>query len=1414
MGVSTDNMAQTTRSLQVSRGIAVLSGGIAIVLGSLVLMGWDTHTFALVRVRPVLAPVQPNTALLFVLTGVGLLSFVAQRPRLTIATASAITGVSALTLLEYLFAVDLGLDQLLLTNTIITGVSHPGRMALNTALGFSLIGIALLLLGQSVLKELRPPSGTEHTSSNVATHLPLGAGMLGSLVAALGVVSSFGYLSSPETVYEWSQLTRMSPVTAVGLLVLGVGIVAGSWQKSDNDIDKTSRWFSPLLGVCLATVTLLLWQIVGAREQVHLRQAIHEELYGTRKLLGAELESRLLGLVRMAKRCEYASSPEEAAWEADANLYLQHYPGYSGIAWVDAAFRVKWLVPLAGKDVKNVDLSQEERRRTLLETARDQRRVVVSPILDLLKGGKGFLIAAPIFVENELAGVILGVFRIQKIFDVILEQADREDFTYALFDGKEEIYRSAPLEGQEEEHWGQETALNFHDVAWRLRLWPRRQMLTGASSAVPEVILLVGFLVTGLCMGIVQLEQSTRRQAREVDSINQSLYGEIRVRREVEEALRAREDMYRSLIEQSADAIFITDAQANFLMVNARTCVMTGYSREELLQMNVSDLLFAEDLAQAPLRLNDLHAGGDNVVQMDRRVRRKDGTLFYVESRSKALADGNRQAIVRDITERKRMEETLRESEERFRRAFEDAAIGMALVAPDGRFLRINQSLSQIVGYTERELLAITFQAITHPDDLEADLALMRQMLTGEISTYQMEKRYIHKRGHIIWILLSVSLVRTPSGEPLYFVSQIQDITSRKQMEEMLRRSEERLALALRGTQDILWDWDLVTNDVYYSSHHKALLGSPEGRVPLSSERWISYLHPDDCEKTTQAMHDHLAHKGPYDVEYRLRTKTGKYRWFHSRGEAVWDAAGNPIRMAGSIRDITERKQTEEALREGEERFRRAFDDAAIGMALVDPDGRFLRVNQSLCAMLGYEEHELLATTFQATTHPDDLKNNLQYTRQMLAGERNTYQLEKRYLHKNGDSVWILLGVSLVRDASGAPLYFVSQIQDITIRKRMEKELRASQERFQAFMDNSPAVAFIKDENGRYLYANKMFEQRFRDRFDWRDMADAELWSTELVQQLRENDLKVLTNDGPAEFTEMIPEADGPHPWLSIKFPIQGASGQKLLAGIAIDMMKQKQLEEMLTKQAQELARSNVDLQQFASVASHDLQEPLRKVQTFVDLFLTDYAQTLDPQGRDYLERIAQAAGRMRSLIKDLLMLSRVSTKGQPFVSVDLTQVVREVEVDLETRIQESGGRVEVGELPILEADPTQMHQLLQNLISNALKFHRKEEPPLVKVYRQHQPGAEPSLETRRCCIVVEDNGIGFDEKYLERIFQPFQRLHGRQEYEGTGMGLAICRKIVERHEGQLTAKSAPGRGSTFVITLPLRREPTTRRAA
>ncbi len=236
------------------------------------------------------------------------------------------------------------------------------------------------------------------------------------------------------------------------------------------------------------------------------------------------------------------------------------------------------------------------------------------------------------------------------------------------------------------------------------------------------------------------------------------------------------------------------------------------------------------------------------------------------------------------------------------------------------------------------------------------------------------------------------------------------------------------------------------------------------------------------------------------------------------------------------------------------------------------------------------------------------------------------------------------------------------------------------------------------------------------------------------------------------------------------------------------------------------LERSNRELQEFASIASHDLQEPLRKVQVFGELIESKFGDVLSDEGRDYLNRMRSASKRMQTFIEELLAYSRVTTRAEPFRKVDLRSIIQSVVSDLQVRIDETGGRVHIGEIPILEASPGQMRQLFLNLIGNALKFHG-EEKPVVKVYG-HLAEGEPldkAFAGPYCRIYVEDNGIGFEESQTERIFAPFQRLHGRSRYEGTGMGLAICKKIVDRHGGAITARSAPGEGATFIVTIPLK---------
>jgi len=268
--------------------------------------------------------------------------------------------------------------------------------------------------------------------------------------------------------------------------------------------------------------------------------------------------------------------------------------------------------------------------------------------------------------------------------------------------------------------------------------------------------------------------------------------------------------------------------------------------------------------------------------------------------------------------------------------------------------------------------------------------------------------------------------------------------------------------------------------------------------------------------------------------------------------------------------------------------------------------------------------------------------------------------------------------------------------------------------------------------------------------------------------------------------------------------PIRDAGGRSNGWRITfMDISVRREAEEEQKKYAEKLERSNRELQEFAFIASHDLQEPLRKIQSFSNMVVQQASHLLDETSSDYLMRIQGAAARMQELLRALLKYSRVATETKPFSECNLTEAVQDVISDLDLLIHRTRGKVEVSDLPVIQADTTQIRQLFQNVIGNGLKFHRDGASPIVKIYVV--PG-----DSHTCSIAVEDNGIGFEEEFAMKIFEPFQRLHGRSsKYEGTGMGLAICRKIIRRHGGDIKAKSSPGKGSVFIINLPYRQNET-----
>ena len=370
--------------------------------------------------------------------------------------------------------------------------------------------------------------------------------------------------------------------------------------------------------------------------------------------------------------------------------------------------------------------------------------------------------------------------------------------------------------------------------------------------------------------------------------------------------------------------------------------------------------------------------------------------------------------------------------------------------------------------------------------------------------------------------------------------------------------------------------------------------------------------------------------------------------------------------------------------------------------------------------------------------------------------------------------------------------------------QELEQKLRDSERHFQSWFQDAPVACHEVDRHGVILCVNQAECDLFG--FSAEEMVGHPIWdfmAAEDREKTRTGLLQRIADEQPLVPLEReYQRRDGSSVIMEIhQKRIRDAFGQPTgLRTFLLDITQRKRAEMKLLEQADKLARSNAELEQFAYVASHDLQEPLRKIQAFGDRLKTKYEAGLGPEGLDYLTRMQNAAARMQVLIQDLLSLSRVASNSKPFTSVDLNDVVRTVVSDLEMRINDANGRLDIGSLPVIFGDRGQMAQLFQNLIGNGLKFRKPGETPLVRIESQVQalPSGAPGWQ-----ITVQDNGIGFDEKYRDRIFQIFQRLHGRNEYEGTGIGLAICRKIVDRHGGSILASSSPGEGAKFTITLP-----------
>jgi PAS domain S-box-containing protein len=475
----------------------------------------------------------------------------------------------------------------------------------------------------------------------------------------------------------------------------------------------------------------------------------------------------------------------------------------------------------------------------------------------------------------------------------------------------------------------------------------------------------------------------------------------------------------------------------------------------------------------------------------------------------------------------------------------------------------------------------------------------------------------------------------------------------------------------------------------------------------------------------------------------------------------------------------------------------------------ADPTGALEGEQPTWTAYTGQTPAELRGNGWLDAIHPRDRAETWERWQRAL-GERAPFEVEHRVRSHDGQYRCFLARAVPVTSEEGTVREWLGVLTEIGPRRLQEPSSRDGERQFRELADAMPQIVWGARPDGQFDFYNHRWYE-FTGRLEGSDGDTS--WADVVHPDDQSEYLKLwhaaIRSGDAYEIEYRLKRWDGEYRWhLTRALPVRDQTATiTRWFGTCIDIDARRRTEDRLRASTAALVHNNRELEEFASVASHDLQEPLRKVQAFVGCLRDEQAATLNADGLNYLDRIQNAAKRMATLVSDLLEISRLSSKGRPFVPVDLNEVVADVLLDLEERLAQTSGKVEVAKLPVIASDPVQMRQLFQNLIGNALKFHHKHETPVVSVTAGIVDNREITGrggEGSTCRISVTDNGIGFDEKYLDRVFTIFQRLHGRGEYEGTGIGLAICRKIVERHGGTITARSQLGQGATFVVSLPM----------
>lgn len=805
------------------------------------------------------------------------------------------------------------------------------------------------------------------------------------------------------------------------------------------------------------------------------------------------------------------------------------------------------------------------------------------------------------------------------------------------------------------------------------------------------------------------------------------------------------------------------------------------------------------------------------------------------------LPDG-RQGVVchfYDLSERLAYEKALRESEAYSAAIFDNLAVGIANVDLDSRFIRVNEAFARQLGYERDELVGRTLNSITHPEDVGIELPHMRAVLSGEAPSASWKKRYLQKDGRPVWVHITVSLMRDASGEPQSYVGVIEDITARRQVEEALRESEERLRLAMEAARLGTWEGDLATQITYYSEAVGPIFGRPREPFSLAYEEWASMVHPDDLGPVIEAFTRLLERDEPYRVNARVVSPSGEVRWLEVHGAAVRDSSGKPVRAIGVISDVTEQRATESAARESAERFSFLAESIPQKIFTATAEGDVDYVNSAWEEYTGLKLEHIRDWGWLDFVHPDDVPENIRVWKDAVAtGE--PLVTEHRFRRRDGDYRWHLSRARPMKDAAGKVLMWLGSNTDIHEQKVREQTLRFLADLndvTRELSDPTSILTTVERMLGEHLGVSRCAyaevedeDQTFTIVEDWSPAlpsssgtypqtafgprAFTELRAGETLV-IRDVDQELTPAEGADTFNSigikaivccplikegvltamMAVHSDRPRNWRADEVDLIETVADRCWSEIERARAERalrasyQDLEERVSLRTSDLLSANERLQGFTYHVSHDLRAPLRAIVSTSRIIQEDFGGSLPSEVNELLARQAEAANKMGQLVDDLLKFSRLARQEFMAQEVDLTALARDATGEAMSTHPYSSVRVEVEEGMVAQADPKLMRLALQNLIENAVKYS--------------PGGGMVRVGQRDGAFFVSDEGIGIDPKYLEKIFEPFQRLHRDEEFKGTGIGLANVRQVMDRHGGRVWAESELGKGSTFYFTLP-----------